>query len=71
MKGLGLLVCALIFAPGCASEGGKSPWDDFWKDLRGDNMQMKSDFTGSRDLLETPAQERARAYNPSAADQGK
>jgi hypothetical protein len=70
MKGLGLLVCALIFAPGCASEGGKSPWDDFWKDLRGDNMEMKCDFTGSKGLADSPAQQRARDDNPSAANQG-
>jgi hypothetical protein len=37
---LGLLTLAL--GVGCAAEGQKSQWDDFWKDLRGDNMKMRS-----------------------------
>jgi len=38
-----VLVCALVTIAGCASDGsGKSQWDEFWKDLRGENMEMKS-----------------------------
>jgi hypothetical protein len=44
MARLRLLVCLLLLGSGCASEGGKSQWDDFWKDLRGDNMEMRNDF---------------------------
>jgi hypothetical protein len=33
---------------GCASEGDKGQWDEVWKDLRGDNMQMRNDFSGMR-----------------------
>jgi hypothetical protein len=48
MKRLGVLLCALFVAlafSGCASDGKKGQWDDFWKDVRGDNMEMKSDFS--------------------------
>jgi outer membrane murein-binding lipoprotein Lpp len=48
MKRLCVLLCALLGAltlSGCASEGKPGQWDDFWKDVRGDNMQMKSDFS--------------------------
>ena len=31
---------------GCATEGHKNPFDDALKDLRGDNMQMRSNFSG-------------------------
>jgi hypothetical protein len=37
-------LCVLVFAlflGGCAAPGQKSQWDDFWKDLRGDNMEMR------------------------------
>jgi hypothetical protein len=49
MKRLRVFLCALFalsFAcAGCASEGGKAQWDDFWKDVRGDNMQMRDDVS--------------------------
>src|SRR5579863_1430957 len=43
-----ILVCA---AGGCASTGDSSDgsWEPFWKDLRGDNMQMRSNFGTSTD----------------------
>jgi hypothetical protein len=41
MKRLWVLCCALLFVAGCAADGDKGKWDEFWKDLRGDNMQMK------------------------------
>jgi len=48
MMRLCVLLCALFAAlgcMGCASDGKKSQWDDFWTDVRGDNMEMKSDFS--------------------------
>jgi hypothetical protein len=45
MKLLRVSLCALVFGVGCASEG---EWDEFWKDLRGDNMKMRNDFSGTR-----------------------
>ncbi len=48
MKRLRVLLCALLLSGlGCASERGQ--WDEFWKDLRGDNMRMRSDFSGGMD----------------------
>jgi hypothetical protein len=48
MRRLGMLACALLFCLGCSSDGDKGQWDEFWKDLRGDNMKMRNDFTGPR-----------------------
>jgi hypothetical protein len=45
MKRLGMLLAVLIFLAGCASSGDQSQWDDFWKDLRGDNMKMRSGWS--------------------------
>ena len=45
MKCLGVLVCALLFGlAGCAADGDKGQWNEFWKDLRGDNMKMRNDI---------------------------
>ena len=47
MKRLGVLVCALLFCvAGCAGDGDKGQWSEFWKDVRGDNMKMRNDFPG-------------------------
>ena len=47
MKYLWVLVCALSFSlAGCAGDGDKGQWSDFWKDLRGDNMKMRNDIPG-------------------------
>jgi hypothetical protein len=46
MTRLGLLLCVLCFFSGCASDAEKGSWDEVWKDLRGDNMQMKG-FSGT------------------------
>ena len=45
MKGFLVLCSALLFCIGCASENDPGKWDELWKDLRGDNMQMRSNFT--------------------------
>ena len=45
MKCLWIVVCAILLSlAGCAGDGDKAQWDEFWKDLRGDNMKMRSDF---------------------------
>jgi hypothetical protein len=42
---LGLLGCALFLGlAGCAMDSQKGEWVEFWKDVRGDNMKMSSDF---------------------------
>ncbi len=41
-----LLLSGLVLCAGCATEGRKSPFDEALKDLRGDNMQMRSNFAG-------------------------
>src|SRR5262249_42863331 len=46
MRRLRVLLCALLFGlTGCASDGSKGQWDEFWKDVRGDNMKMRGDFS--------------------------
>jgi hypothetical protein len=44
MKQLCLLVCALFLSAGCAAED-KAQWDAVWKDARGENMQMRGNFS--------------------------
>jgi hypothetical protein len=36
-----MLALALFFCAGCASDADKGQWDEFWKDMRGDNMKMR------------------------------
>jgi hypothetical protein len=55
MKRLCVALCALLFVLGCASDGDKGEWDEFWKDLRGDNMKMHSDFSRTRRGESQPA----------------
>ncbi|MBI3407942.1 MAG: hypothetical protein HY040_06245 [Planctomycetes bacterium] len=45
MGRLCVLLCALLFCQGCAAEGNAGKWDEFWRDLRGDNMKMRNDFS--------------------------
>jgi hypothetical protein len=47
MKRIAIISCALLFVCGCASDSDKAKWADCWKDLRGDNMQMQSNFGGT------------------------
>jgi hypothetical protein len=53
MRRLCVLLCALVLAPGCATDGRE--WDEFWKDLRGDNMRMRSGGAMSKELWEEPS----------------
>lgn len=43
MKRLCVMLCALAFC-GCLSDSDKKQWNEAWKDLRGDNMQMRNNF---------------------------
>ena len=45
MKRRCLLLAVLLSSLGCASVGDKAQWDEAWKDLRGDNMQMHGNFS--------------------------
>lgn len=45
MKGCCLVVLMVVFAAGCAADGNKGSWDEALKDLRGDNMRMRSSFS--------------------------
>ncbi len=38
----------LFLLAGCAGDGSKGQWDEFWKDVRGDNMKMRSDASIAR-----------------------
>ncbi len=45
MARLCLFVCVLAFTlAGCVGDANKAQWDEFCKDLRGDNMKMRSDY---------------------------
>jgi hypothetical protein len=47
MKCARVLLCALLFGlAGCAGDGDKDQWKEFWKDVRGDNMKMRNDVLG-------------------------
>jgi hypothetical protein len=54
MKYLCVLVSALLFGAGCASDSDRAKWDDALKDLRGDNMQMHSNFSGATGMGDHP-----------------
>jgi hypothetical protein len=53
MLRLGLLICALLFLSGCASDAGNGSWEGVWKDLRGDNMQLRG-FSDRNALQDRP-----------------
>ncbi len=42
MRRLCVLACALVLGLGCTA-GDKAQWDEALRDLRGDNMKMRSD----------------------------
>jgi hypothetical protein len=39
------LLVTLLLSPGCASDSDKAQWAEFWKDVRGENMEMGSHST--------------------------
>jgi hypothetical protein len=51
-----VLLCAIFFGFGCASDGDKAMWEGALKDLRGDNMQMRGGFSQMRETDENRAQ---------------
>jgi hypothetical protein len=48
MRAFWLIAFLLFTMTGCATEGDKGQWAEFWKDLRGDNMKMRYDMGGTR-----------------------
>ena len=42
MRRIRVLAFFVFLGVGCASDADKAQWDEFWKDVRGDNMQMRS-----------------------------
>jgi hypothetical protein len=55
MKRLCLITCLLLFGVGCEADGNKGQWDEFWKDLRGDNMRMSSEPARTTPMGDQPA----------------
>jgi hypothetical protein len=53
MKRLGALGLALIFGLGCATEADNAQWNEAMKDLRGDNMRMRTGNWGKGDSEES------------------
>jgi hypothetical protein len=49
MKRLCALGVLLILGVGCATEADKAQWDEAMKDLRGDNMKMRTGNWGRAD----------------------
>jgi hypothetical protein len=45
MLRLCVLLGALLFLSGCASEADRAQWNEAWRDFNGDNMKMRSDFS--------------------------
>jgi hypothetical protein len=54
MRRLGVLLGVLVLVGGCSGDGRRGQWDDFWKDLRGDNMQMRSGMRSPLDDGDRP-----------------
>jgi hypothetical protein len=46
----GAMLPVLLLSRRCVSETDKHQWEEFRKDLRGDNMKMRSDFSETRAL---------------------
>jgi hypothetical protein len=56
MKRLWVLLCAVWVCAGCATEGDRAQWEEVKRELRGDNMRMRNDFTGTSSLESQPGQ---------------
>jgi hypothetical protein len=51
------LLGLIVLSAGCAADNKQGDWSEVWKDLRGDNMQMRSNFskmTAADDELARP-----------------
>ena len=48
-----VLALVLVLSLGCAADKGQ--WDEFWKDVRGDNMQMRYEGWGKDETANRPA----------------
>jgi hypothetical protein len=55
-----LLLPAVLLGLGCAADGNKAQWDEVLKDLRGDNMQMRTNFSGIDGIDDHPVQPKSR-----------
>jgi hypothetical protein len=55
------LLLAFAGGPGCVSDTGTGPFDAALKDLRGDNMQMRSSGPGMLDPWDQPAKPKPAA----------
>jgi hypothetical protein len=42
MRRLCVLTLALFLGTGCVTDADRKQWQEAWRDLRGDNMEMKS-----------------------------
>jgi hypothetical protein len=62
MRRFAVLLCAVCLGLdlGCESDGGKSQWAEFWKDVRGENMQMRGGISGMNDSADHSLQPRSR-----------
>ncbi len=60
MRRYAVLVLALFLGPGCAAEGEKGTWDDFWKDVRGENTQMHYENWRKAEGVDPPTPTKAR-----------
>jgi len=49
MKRFGALGLILVFSLGCATEADNAQWNEALKDLRGDNMRMRTGNWGKSD----------------------
>ena len=37
----------LLFGFGCTADGDKGSWEEVMKDIRGENMELRDDFSGT------------------------
>jgi hypothetical protein len=55
MKRFVALGLVLLFSLGCATEADQAQWNEALKDLRGDNMRMRTGNWGKADDAMTPS----------------
>jgi hypothetical protein len=61
MKRLVAPASVLFLLVGCATSGDQAQWNDFWKDVRGDNMKMRSGWSQMQATEDRP--ETLKAYD--------